>query len=304
MFETLETRRMMSASLHNGTLSIYGTPGNDQLWLDHKGKWIVVYDNSARSWHRATDVRRIDVFAGDGNDRVEVVALDSARLNTRLNIDMNIHGGWGDDTLRGGNGRDYLAGEAGNDLLDDRYGDGIYDGGEGFDAIDYSNRPYAAQLRILESWEAPASRNDQVLHTVEKIVGTRFADTLVGNSLANELYGGSGNDTIHAGGGNDYLDGYFGNDELYGEDGDDSFSGGHGNDYHSGGWGNDYLYDESGFDSLMGGDGDDVLSAYGIADYRGGTIDSGYDYLDGGWGSDYAYHNYDDYVWTEWNYLY
>ena len=75
------------------------------------------------------------------------------------------------------------------------------------------------------------------LNSIEKIVGTAFADTLIGDGGYNHLEGGSGDDTLIGNGGHDELLGGAGNDTIYG--GDD----------------NDFINPGSGNDTIIGGDG-------------------------------------------------
>lgn len=80
-----------------------------------KESLIVIIDNAIQqviSVDPATEV--LQIFTGDGNDRVDV----DAEINTRFRV----YGGDGNDTLRGGTGRDTLYGQGGRDSLDARGG--------------------------------------------------------------------------------------------------------------------------------------------------------------------------------------
>jgi Ca2+-binding RTX toxin-like protein len=81
----------------------------------------------------------------------------------------------------------------------------------------------------------------------ERIVGTRFADTISGDSNATEIYGGDGNDTLSGGGGDDTIIGDAGNDTLVGDAGADTLQGGDGADTLRGGAGADTIQGGGGF---------------------------------------------------------
>jgi Ca2+-binding RTX toxin-like protein len=80
----------------------------------------------------------------------------------------------------------------------------------------------------------------------ERVVGTKFADTISGDSNANQIHGGDGNDTLSGGGGDDTILGEAGNDTLIGGAGADTLQGGDGADTLRGG---------AGADTIQGGDG-------------------------------------------------
>ena len=109
MFETLESRRLQSASLLNGMLTIQGTAGNDQIGV-RGGIFgtLVVSENSAAD-RTFFNVKGIVINADDGNDAVTI----SPSLVKSATID----GGNGNDVLKGGAGNDTVRGGAGNDRL-------------------------------------------------------------------------------------------------------------------------------------------------------------------------------------------
>ncbi len=102
---------------------------------------------------------------------------------------FHVSGGAGNDRLIGGAGNDALFGDAGVDLLV---------GGAGNDA-----------------------QGDTFI-SIERIVGSPFADVLLG---------GSGNDNLGGGAGGDVIDGAGGDDLLTGDAGADQLTGGAGNDF-------------------------------------------------------------------------
>lgn len=168
------------------------------------------------------------LFGGDGADTVaghygnDVIygGADADRL----------YGGYGDDTLFGGAGADFLA------------------GGAGADTADYSGEAVGIDIGLLRSGTGGGATGDRML-SVERIVGTRFADTLIGGgSLDVTLEGGAGADEIVDLGGSSLLLGGDGADLVQGGAGDDTVAGGAGNDLLFGGPGADiFLYDELGY---------------------------------------------------------
>ena len=102
---------------------------------------------------------------------------------------------------------------------------------------------------------------EDVLVTIENVVGGGGDDSITGNTAANLLDGGAGagNDTLLGGSGNDTLLGGDGNDQLVGGVGNDSINGGAGDDtiVYNFGDGTDVLVD--------GSSGNDTLSILGTA---------------------------------------
>jgi Ca2+-binding RTX toxin-like protein len=98
-------------------------------------------------------------------------------------------------------------------------GSDIYDGGAGFDTIDYSAVATAVTLNLgLSSATGPGRHT---LINIEGVVGSSRSDRITGNFLDNVLEGGAGNDTV---------DGGWGNDTIIGGAGDDRYDGGGGFD--------------------------------------------------------------------------
>src|SRR6185295_6480811 len=101
VIESLEQRRLLSASLHGGLLAIKGTSGANEIEIvvEH-GNVMVTMDGVSKSFDLA-DVRRIRAVGGRGNDDIH---FNSA--GDRLNVSMLLLGGAGDDTLIGASGDD------------------------------------------------------------------------------------------------------------------------------------------------------------------------------------------------------
>jgi Ca2+-binding RTX toxin-like protein len=101
--------------------------------------------------------------------------------------------------------------------------------------------------------------NDDVDASVERITGTRFADTIIGEGVLAET---SNPNIFNGGDGADILRGGDGNDSLSGGDGADELTGGKGRDVLSGGNGPDSFFAEEtpdAKDSINCGAGTDTI---------------------------------------------
>lgn len=135
----------------------------------------------------------------------------------------------GNDALFGGSGDDDLYGGYGNDTLSGGTGWNYLSGGAGYDTADYSSYSTSSSLGIyvnLSSGEAFERGSgpivDDILSSIEGVVGSIRADYIVGNAASNFLEGNSGSD---------YINGGSGNDEIWGDRGADSLTGGSGFDF-------------------------------------------------------------------------
>lgn len=169
LVEGLEGRRLLSAALVNGVLTVNGTAGADRIEVERpSADRLRVEVNGARRTFAYAAVQRIDVNALAGNDevRVEDEGSDAVNKPTRLS------GGDGHDRIEGGAGPDAILGGAGNDRLEGNGGNDLIHGEAGNDRLD----------------------------------GGGGADQLSGGDGADDLKGGSGADRIVGGTGNDDFD--------------------------------------------------------------------------------------------------
>lgn len=184
------------------TLRVTGTSGGDVIGVDRvagayrvgaRGQGIIASVN-------ANLVTRISIDAGAGKDKV---TLDPA-----VTIASIVAGGTGNDVLLGGSGNDSLAGGNGNDKLVGRLGADTLDGGAGIDLVEYTDRsalePISANLDGLAN-DGARNERDQILTSVENLLGGNGNDVLVGDNNANVLAGSRGADRLLGGGGNDRL---------------------------------------------------------------------------------------------------
>ncbi len=111
---------------------------------------------------------------------------------------------------RGGFADSFIA-SAGND---------IYDGGTGFDTIDYSASTTGVQVDLSSS-TAIGFGIDR-LSNIEGVIGTAAADRLWGDSADNVFAGGAGNDRVDGGAGDDVIIAGEGNDRYDGGTGFDT----------------------------------------------------------------------------------
>jgi Ca2+-binding RTX toxin-like protein len=150
--------------------------------------------------------------------------------------------------------------------------------------------------------------------SIEKVIGSSFADQFHGGAVRGSFVGGDGDDTMTGGSVFDWLEGGNGDDTfvghggfmvMFGGDGDDRMIGsldnsnyldaGSGNDVMTGGNTVDYMADVTGGnDTMFGGGGNDTMvDLYDGAQLSGGDGDDfmsaagGFGELDGGADNDY-----------------
>ncbi|WP_407520374.1 S8 family serine peptidase [Methylobacterium oryzisoli] len=217
--------------------------GDDYDILDLTGVTVTAYDAAAGSV-AFTGSRGAALFTGSVSFRniEEVRGVDALRATENadtltgsafadvidgLGGDDLLTGGGSDDTLIGSAGLDTLQGSEGNDLLVVLAEAETADGGEGVDAVDFSQAAQAVWIDVRDGgnglawfsseplWEANVSGNwnpTATLRSIENQIGSAFADILEGTAGSNRLSGGAGDD------------------ELYGLQGADTFVGGEGQD--------------------------------------------------------------------------
>jgi Ca2+-binding RTX toxin-like protein len=119
------------------------------------------------------------------------------------------------DVLRGGDGDDELLGEGGKDAL--RGGDGAdtLTGGSGRDTADYAGALAGVTVH-LGLGTAIGGAGSDILDSIEKVIGSSYADVLRGSAAANVIRGLGGNDRLYGVGRSDALYGGPGNDPLSG----------------------------------------------------------------------------------------
>lgn len=246
MIETLETRRLLTATLSGGVLTIIGTDKPDQIQFARGQGNFTVFETTSgqtvQTQFNTADVQKIVIRSGDAGDLIIVGKLTiPCDIYAGRGTDT-VSAGGGNDTIRGEGGNDYLFGSDGRDLLNGGLGADTMLGGGGKDTVDYNQR--TANLTIglgTAADDGEAGENDNVRTDIEVVIGGSGNDMISTNSgRPVEFYGRDGNDTLIGGSGNDLLDGGAGNDSLVGQGGNDLFqaldnaidtvSGGSGND--------------------------------------------------------------------------
>lgn len=128
-----------------------------------------------------SEVTRIDVFAGDGND---VVAPS-------VSVPVDIYGGDGDDRLQAGATAD---------------GPTRFRGGAGIDHVNYGTRTNAVNVKIdARAGDGEVGERDRVDPDVENITTGSGDDLVKAGNGVNTIAAGTGVDTIKAGGGDDVV---------------------------------------------------------------------------------------------------
>ncbi len=170
----------------------------------------------------------VTFHGGDGNDRLVGGAGDDM-LFGEAGLDLLI-GGLGADALNGGADQDYLDGQDDADTLLGGDGDDILVGGPGGDVLNgglgYDTASYvSATVGVVINLELGTGSNDaqgDSYISIERIVGSPFADIMLGSAGSDNFAGGAGDDSI---------DGKDGDDLLVGDAGADTLTGGPGNDF-------------------------------------------------------------------------
>jgi len=183
---------------------------------------------------------------------------------------------------------DTIHGEGGNDIFIANDGTNYYDGGSGYDLLDFSRysteNGYGVVNVNLETgvgtyegaYGAGIVANDTYT-SIEAVLGNGRSDTIVGNSANNVLKGLHGSDTIRGGAGNDFILGGGGyvscgegeDNNLFGDDGNDALIGSWGSDSLSPGQGNDVLQGFGGNDSFIFKPGEDGVNRIVDFGYEG-----------------------------------
>ena len=222
--EALESRRLLSVGVVDGTLVVVGSAGPDRIRLyddvTDKGPVIVVIVErlligGAPEVHEVPSegVRSVLVRAGAGDDEVDLFDAPTGPTSGPVSLPSRIDAGLGDDRVFGGRGRDFVVGGFGKDRIHGNDGGDWLDGGWGNDFLD----------------------------------GGRGNDYVFGSYGDDTVRGGEGDDRLSGGPGNDHV-GFNGIGPLASEPGDDVLFGGSGEDWMVGGVGKDRISGGTGRD--------------------------------------------------------
>lgn len=163
----------------------------------------------------AAEVRTDGSTLGGGNDTLTVVPATTGK-----EIDLEMDGGPGNDTLTGGAGHDTLKGGEGSDLLQGNGGrDFFSDAGTtpgDVDTVSYNDTAHNARgvnVTIDDGQSNDgadgidgATAADTVSAGIDKVVGTDFDDLIFGSAIGDTIVGGLGVDTLYGAAGDDRIE--------------------------------------------------------------------------------------------------
>ena len=201
--------------------------------LDNSGMYTVSVTGvmvDPTAGEKKTGTERVD--ADDTTDPVTLYASGNDKLKGG-DVNDEISGLSGDDTLYGMGGDDILDGGDDNDLLVGGPGADTLKGGGGDDVISYSDSPDGVTIHLGDGTARGGDAEGDTIvdrgnaDRVEHVRGSMYNDMLTGNSRDNSLWGLDGDDDLDGGRRGDSLYGGAGDDDLDGGDGDDTLEGGY-----------------------------------------------------------------------------
>src|SRR4051812_31495587 len=165
MFELLEGRTLMSASLVSGVLTLTETNNADTIVVGKNaaGQLFVTENNVTTNftWNAVSKVVA-NLLAG----------ADKLTAQSAVNKPMEIHGGDGNDSITSGSGNDALFGDNDNDLLDGAGGNDDTNGGNGIDTADYSNRSNDLNISLDDvNNDGGLGAHDNIHSDIEVVLG-------------------------------------------------------------------------------------------------------------------------------------
>jgi hypothetical protein len=233
----LSTTVFVMGNAPDGTDQLNGGPGFDTVSYEARTAAVTAsadgVADSGEPGEQDLITTSVDgIEGGDGNDMLTASPSVDAALSGYAGDDTLV-GGPGDDTMFGGLGDDALVGNGGDDLAaagdlgNQLIGGGpvadpgadSFDGGDGFDTIDYSLRGAGVSVTLNgQPDDGEAGEGDNVAADVEHVIGTPAADTLTGGEGGQDLVGGRGDDTIDPGEGEDRVSAGSGDDTVSARD--------------------------------------------------------------------------------------
>lgn len=248
-----------------GDDQVWGGSGNDRLFGE-EGRDTIFGESGDDAISGGNDDDLL--FGGEGNDSV---AGDLGR--------DTIHGDTGNDRLNGGGGNDIILGQGGADVLDGGWDDDVLSGGADADIViggDGNDTVAGDPDGVADTYDGGPGF-DRIDYTA--VLNGSAIDLGEGRAVSDEI----GHDTLSnfevllAGAGQDYIQGSDADEEIHGNGGDDLIAGAGGDDALFGGDGSDRLSDGSGADTVSGDAGNDTVTA---------ALDTDDDAYDGGSGID------------------
>ena len=136
--------------------------------------------------------------------------LGANHLKDDTDEEFTFLGGKGDDTISGeGDAANFLFGGKGDDYFLSRADETYFDGGKGYDLIDYGAADDDVPL-VVSLADASQNRGAAAGHSynsIEDLRGGIYDDKLIGDDEGNRIDGNLGSDTIIGGAGRDTLSG-------------------------------------------------------------------------------------------------
>lgn len=216
---------ILNSSSADGADIVGGGPGSDLSNYSSRTNPLNVSLNDVADDGEAgendnvkTTVER--VFGGSAPDGLQGSAEDN--LLAGGGGGDTVAGTAGDDTIKGDAGVDSLFGGDDHDVIEGGGGADSMAGGPGPDAADYSGALAGIHVTIDDvANDGIPAEGDNVMTTIENVIGGRFNDNIDGNDNPNTLFGGLGTDTLRGFGEADVIAGGKGSDELRGGNGPD-----------------------------------------------------------------------------------
>ena len=205
----------------DGDDSLYGGSGNDTL-VGGPGNDLLDGEAGidAASYVGAPTSVFANISSVDrtvGGNTVNSGKATGWGTDTLSNIE-NLIGSDHDDTLIGSTDINRLEGGKGNDYLEGGIGADTLDGGEGSDTASYATAANAVAVNLSVGKGTQGEASNDVLISIENLLGSNHNDTLTGDAGPNKIEGGGGNDWLDGRGstvtGGDTLDGGAGVDTV------------------------------------------------------------------------------------------
>ncbi len=229
------------AGNNNDVIDLVGNGGNDSLLAGNANNTALWGETGADTLQAGSangqmlsgdedndlligsDVGSQALYGGAGNDTLIAGANNSHIVDGGADQD-SVFGSAGSDTLDGGTENDTLQGAQGNDSLT---------GGDGSDWAVYGRASGGVTVDLSAAAAfAVGGDGEDLLSSIENLIGSNQNDSLVGDAGANTIIAGTGTDTLAGGAGNDWMDFGDGNENYLrgaGETGNDTLIGGIGN---------------------------------------------------------------------------
>jgi uncharacterized protein (TIGR03118 family) len=197
----------VSASLHDGVLTVLGSRGNDNIVVFslHNKIDVLAGSQNIGSFDVAS-INTIEIFGVRGNDSISV--------SPGIHVTTLLDGGVGNDLVFGGGGANILLGGPGNDLLVGGLGRDLLIGGTGHDTLlgltgddiliggttAHDANP-TALLQIIGEWNSADSFSTRVNKLKNGTSGLPILNdsTVTDDGVHDLLFGGSGHDWLFDG---------------------------------------------------------------------------------------------------------